>query len=159
MSASPDQVEYLAATTADLYADVERRLLELCARQLAVGQEAPGWAVAKLAAVAPLRRASDMLVDTLARGVDQEVRHVVADAYESGRHPALAELGVLGDDDRRTVAERTPQAQAVDRLAAETIETVTATHPGAGRGRGCPGCRAPVRHEQRVLPVEAGPEQ
>lgn len=130
MPVSPDQVEYLAATTADLYGDVERRLLELCARQLAIGQEAPGWAVAKLAAVAPLRRAADMLLDTLAGGVDEEVRHVVAEAYESGRHSALAELGVLGDDDRRTVAERTPQAQAVDRLAAETIETVTATHRG-----------------------------
>ncbi|MEV0657145.1 phage minor capsid protein [Streptomyces sp. NPDC050395] len=134
MPVSPDQVEYLAATTADLYADVERRLLELCARQLAIGQEAPGWAVAKLAAVAPLRRAADTLLDTLARGVDEEVRHVVAEAYDSGRHSALAELGVLGDDDRRTVAERTPQAQAVDRLAAETIETVTATHRGILRG-------------------------
>ncbi|MEV7458776.1 hypothetical protein [Streptomyces rubiginosohelvolus] len=71
-----------------------------------------------------------MLLDTLARGVDEELWHVVADAYESGRHSTLAELGVLGDDDRRTVAERTPQAQAVDRLAAETIETVTATHRG-----------------------------
>ncbi|WP_406013044.1 phage minor capsid protein [Streptomyces sp. NBC_00984] len=134
MPVSPDQVEYLAATTADLYADVERRLLELCARQLAIGQEAPGWAVAKLGAVAPLRRAADTLLDTLARGVDEEVRHVVAEAYDSGRHSALAELGVLGDDDRRTVAERTPQAQAVDRLAAETIETVTATHRGILRG-------------------------
>ncbi|MGY4901475.1 hypothetical protein [Streptomyces sp. 900116325] len=35
---------------------------------------------------------------------------------------------MLSDDDRRTVAKRTPQAQAVDPLAAETIETVTATH-------------------------------
>ncbi|MGW1770647.1 phage minor capsid protein [Streptomyces sp. NPDC002104] len=130
MPVSPDQVEYLAAHTADLYADVERRLLALCARQLAVGMEAPGWAVAKLGAVAPLRRAADMLLDSLAGPVDKEVRRVVAEAYESGRHSALAELGVLGDDDRRTVAERTPQAQAVDRLAAETIETVTATHRG-----------------------------
>ncbi|MFI9203326.1 phage minor capsid protein [Streptomyces sp. NPDC053048] len=130
MPVSPDQVEYLAATTADLYADVERRLLALCARQLAAGMEAPGWAVAKLGALAPLRRAADMLLDTLAGTVAQEVRRVVAEAYTSGRHSALAELGVLGDADRRTVAERTPQAQAVDRLAAETIETVTATHRG-----------------------------
>ncbi len=130
MPVSPDQVEYLAATTADLYADVEQRLLALCARQLAVGMEAPGWAVAKLAAVAPLRRAADMLLDTLAGNVDQEVRHVVAEAYQAGRHSALAELGVLSDENRRRVADLTPQAQAVDRLAAETIETVTATHRG-----------------------------
>lgn len=134
MPVSPNQVEYLAATTADLYADVERRLLALCARQLAAGMEAPGWAVAKLGALGPLRRAADMLLDSLAGTVDQEVRRVVAEAYESGRHSAVAELGVLGDDDRRTVAERTPQAHAVDRLAAETVETVTATHRGILRG-------------------------
>ncbi|MCQ8829852.1 phage minor capsid protein [Streptomyces malaysiensis] len=127
---SPDQVEYLAATTADLYAEVEQRLLALVARQLAAGMEAPGWAVAKLAAIAPLRRAADALLDVLAGQVDAEVRHVVAEAYESGRHSALAELGVLADENRRTVAEHTPQAQAVDRLTAETIETVTATHRG-----------------------------
>ncbi|MEV8055162.1 phage minor capsid protein [Streptomyces antimycoticus] len=130
---SPDQVEYLAATTADLYADVEQRLLALVARQLAAGMEAPGWAVAKLAAIAPLRRAADALLNVLAGQVDAEVRHVIAEAYESGRHSALAELGVLADEDRRTVAEHTPQAQAVDRLAAETIETVTATHRGVLR--------------------------
>lgn len=134
MPVSPDQVEYLAAQTADLYADAEHRLLALCARQLAAGMEAPGWAVAKIGALSLLRRAAEMLLDALAGNVDQEVRRVVAEAYESGRHSALAELGVLGDDDRRTVAERTPQAQAVDRLAAETIETVTATHRGILRG-------------------------
>lgn len=130
MPVSPDQVEYLAATTADLYAEVEQRLLTLVARQLATGMEAPGWAIAKLGALSPLRRAADALLDVVAGQVDAEVRHVVAEAYESGRHSALAELGVLADEDRRTVAEHTPQARAVDRLAAETIETVTATHRG-----------------------------
>ncbi|MDT3395585.1 phage minor capsid protein [Streptomyces sp. B1866] len=130
MPVSPDQVEYLAATTSDLYADVEQRLLAVVARQLAAGLEAPGWAVAKLAALAPLRRAAEALLDTLAEQVGPEVRRVVAEAYESGRHSALAELGVLRDDERRTVAEHTPQAGAVDRLAAETVQTVTATHRG-----------------------------
>ncbi|WP_330331941.1 hypothetical protein OHS33_20965 [Streptomyces sp. NBC_00536] len=37
MPISPDQVKYLGAHTADLYADVEQRLLALYARQLAVG--------------------------------------------------------------------------------------------------------------------------
>ncbi|MCM2420299.1 phage minor capsid protein [Streptomyces sp. RKAG293] len=131
---SPRQVEYLAAVTADLYADVERRLLALCARQLAAGMEAPGWAVAKLAAVAPLRRRADTLLDTLAGRVHTEVRHAVAEAYDSGWHSALAELDVLSDHDRRLTAERTPNTRAVDRLAAETIETVTATHRGILRG-------------------------
>ncbi|UUN29435.1 phage minor capsid protein [Streptomyces sp. FIT100] len=128
MPVSPDQVEYLAAHTADLYADAEQRLLALVAQQLAAGLEAPGWAVAKLAALGPLRRAADMLLGTLAGQVSDEVRQVVAEAYDSGRTSALEELGVLSDEDRRTVAERTPGTQAVDRLAAETAELITSTH-------------------------------
>ncbi|MFH8403744.1 phage minor capsid protein [Streptomyces sp. NPDC018019] len=130
MPVSPDQVEYLAAVTADLYADVERRLLELCARQLAAGLDAPGWAVAKLAAVSPLRRAADVLLGALAGTVDTEVRHAVAEAYTAGRASALEELDALPEEELRTVAERTPHARAVDRLAAETIDTVTSTHRG-----------------------------
>ncbi|KAA6220636.1 phage capsid protein [Streptomyces albofaciens JCM 4342] len=130
MPVSPDQVEYLAAVTADLYAGVERQLLELCARQLAAGLDAPGWAVAKLAALSPLRRAADVLLGALAGTVDTEVRHAVAEAYDAGRASALEELDALPDEDRRTVAERTPHARAVDRLAAETIDTVTSTHRG-----------------------------
>lgn len=72
-----------------------------------------------------------MLLDSVAGTVGLEVRRVVAEAYGSGRHSALTEPG---DDDRRTVAEHTPQAQAVDRLAVETAETVTATHRGILRG-------------------------
>ncbi|WP_280118993.1 phage minor capsid protein [Streptomyces albofaciens] len=113
--------------TADLYAGVERQLLELCARQLAAGLDAPGWAVAKLAALSPLRRAADVLLGALAGTVDTEVRHAVAEAYDAGRASALEELDALPDEDRRTVAERTPHARAVDRLAAETIDTVTST--------------------------------
>ncbi|MGW7514791.1 phage minor capsid protein [Streptomyces sp. NPDC054796] len=128
MPIHPGMVEPLAERTRDLYADAERRLFELIARQLAAGLEAPGWAERKLAAVQQLRRASQAVVDQLGTAVDLEVFEVVAEAYNVGHRSAVAELGALDDDGRRLVDEIAPQAQAVDRIAAETVDRITSTH-------------------------------
>lgn len=130
MPVAPDLVEDLSARTYDLYADAEERLLGIVARQLAAGYEAPGWAQRKLAAIQPLRRAAQAVVDELGRAVQLEVFDVVAEAYNRGHRSALAELGALPDEARRLVDEITPGAQAVDRLAHEAVEVVTATHRG-----------------------------
>lgn len=66
MPVSPWMAEDLSTSVRDLYADAEQRLLGIVARQLADGFEAPGWAVAKLADVQPLRRAAQGVVDALA---------------------------------------------------------------------------------------------
>ena len=121
-------VEPLAERTRDLYAQAEERLLGIIARQLADGLEAPGWAERKLASVQALRRASQAVVDELGRAVQLEVFDVVAESYNAGHRAAVAELGALSDDARRLVDEITPQAQAVDRLAQETVDVVTSTH-------------------------------
>ncbi|MBC9714068.1 phage capsid protein [Streptomyces sp. TRM66268-LWL] len=121
-------VEPLAEHTRDLYADAEARLLGIIARQLAAGLDAPGWVERKLAAVQQLRRASQAVVDELGRAVTLEVFDVVAEAYNTGHRAAVAELGALSDDARRLVDEVTPNAQAVDRLAGETVDVVTSTH-------------------------------
>ncbi|MDX3214564.1 phage capsid protein [Streptomyces sp. ME02-6991-2B] len=128
MAVSPDQVEYLAAQTADLYADAETRLFAIIARQLAAGLESPGWAAAKLAAIQPLRRAAGDLLDSLAGTVSTQVRDAVAEAYNSGRASALDELGGIFGEERRTVLDQVPGLRGVDRLAAETIALVTDTH-------------------------------
>ena len=130
MPVSPDMTEDLSARTYDLYADAEERLLGIVARQLADGFEAPGWAQRKLAAIQPLRRAAQSVVDELGRAVSLEVFDVVAEAYNRGHRAAVAELGALPDAARRLVDEITPNAQAVDRLAHEAVELVTATHRG-----------------------------
>ncbi|RAJ61691.1 minor capsid protein 2 [Streptomyces sp. Amel2xB2] len=130
MPVSPDMVEDLFARTYDLYADAEERLLGIVARQLAAGLEAPGWAQRKLAAIQPLRRVAQAVVDELDRAVTLEVFDVVAEAYNRGHRAAVAELGALPDDARRLVDELTPNAQAVDRLAHGAVELVTATHRG-----------------------------
>ncbi|MFE0877309.1 phage minor capsid protein [Streptomyces smyrnaeus] len=128
MSIHPGMVEPLAERTRDLYAGAEERLLGIIARQLAAGLDAPGWAERKLAAIQQLRRASQAVVDELGKATSLDVFDVVAESYNIGHRAAVAELGALDDDARRLVDEVTPQAQAVDRIAQETVDRLTATH-------------------------------
>jgi hypothetical protein len=121
-------VEPLAETTRDMYSAAEERLLGIIARQLAAGLDAPGWVEAKLAAVQPLRRAAQAVVDELGRATQLEVFDAVAEAYNVGHRAAVAELGALSDDARALVDDRVPNAQAVDRVAQEAVDVVTATH-------------------------------
>jgi hypothetical protein len=128
MSIHPGMVEPLAERTRDLYAQAEERLLGIVARQLAAGLDAPGWAERKLAAVQQLRRAAQAVVDELGRATQLEVWDAVAEAYNVGHRAAVAELGALSDDARALVDDRVPNAQAVDRVAQEAVDVVTARH-------------------------------
>lgn len=130
MPVAPDMVEDLSARTYDLYADAEERLLGIVARQLAAGYDAPRWAQRKLGAIQQLRRSAQAVVDELGRAVELEVFDVVAESYNRGHRAAVAELGALPNEARRLVDEITPNAQAVDRLAHESVDLVTATHRG-----------------------------
>ncbi|MGW2063467.1 phage minor capsid protein, partial [Streptomyces sp. NPDC001937] len=121
-------VEDLAAGTRDLYAAAEEHLLGIIARQLADGLDAPGWAERKLAAVQAVRRASQAVVGELGKATTLDVFDAVASAYNTGHRAAVAELGALSDDARHLVDDVTPNAQAVDRLAQETVDRITATH-------------------------------
>ncbi|MFC5720363.1 phage minor capsid protein [Streptomyces gamaensis] len=126
--------ESLSAGVRDLYADAEARLLGIVARQLAVGLEAPGWAVAKLADIQPLRRAAQSVVEELGKATSLEVFDAVSEAYNAGSRAGLDELGALADEYARRIAESTPNARAVDRLAHETVDLVKQTHRGILRG-------------------------
>ncbi|MFB6846214.1 phage minor capsid protein [Streptomyces sp. NPDC056373] len=128
MPIHPGMVEPLAERTRDLYADAELRLLQIIARQLADGLEAPGWAERKLAAVQALRRSAQSVVDELGKAVRLDVFDAVAESYNRGHRAAVAELGALSDRARQLVDDVTPNAQAVDRLAVEAVQLVTATH-------------------------------
>ncbi|WP_328306397.1 phage capsid protein [Streptomyces sp. NBC_00442] len=128
MPIHPGKVEPLAERTRDLYEEAERRLLGIIARQLADGLEAHGWATRKLSAVQQVRRASQAVVDELGKAVTLDVFDAVSEAYNTGHRAAVAELGALSDDARALVDDVTPNAQAVDRLAQETVDRLTATH-------------------------------
>ncbi|QHF97923.1 phage capsid protein [Streptomyces sp. NHF165] len=134
MPIHPGTVEPLAERIHDLYADAEAQLLGIVARRLADGYDAPGWVEKKLADVQALRRAAQSVVDELGKATELEVFDVVAEAYNAGARAGLAELGALADEDARRIAESTPNARAVDRLAHETVERVTETHRGILRG-------------------------
>ncbi|MFD7716185.1 phage minor capsid protein [Streptomyces sp. NPDC059814] len=134
MPIHPGMVEDLSAGVRDLYADAERRLLGIVARQLADGFEAPGWATNKLRDIQALRRGAQGVVDALGSAMQLDVFDVVAEAYNTGARAGLAELGALHDNDLRRIAETTPNTRAVDRLAQETVDLVTATHRGILRG-------------------------
>ncbi|MFF4751821.1 phage minor capsid protein [Streptomyces sp. NPDC001270] len=121
-------VEPAAERTRNLYASAEQRLLGIIARQLADGLDAPGWAERKLAAVQALRRSAQAVVDELGKAVTLDVFGSVAEAYNTGHRAAVAELGALSDAARRLVDDVTPNAQAVDRLAEETVNLLTDRH-------------------------------
>lgn len=128
MAIHPGMVEPLAERTRDLYAAAELRLLGNIARQLADGLHAPGWAERKLTSVTALRRSAQGVVDELGKTVRLDVFDAIAEAYNTGHRAAVAELGSLPDRARQLVDEITPNAQAVDSLAQETVDVVTSTH-------------------------------
>ncbi|MCR8576167.1 phage minor capsid protein [Streptomyces sp. Isolate_219] len=128
MAIHPGMVEPLAERTRDLYAAAEERLLGIIARQLAADLDAPGWTERKLAAIQAFRRSAQGVVDELGKATTLEVFDVVAEAYNEGHQAAVAEIGALSDQARALVDDVTPNAQAVDRLAQETVDRVTSTH-------------------------------
>ncbi|MEU8680780.1 phage minor capsid protein [Streptomyces sp. NPDC048611] len=134
MPIHPGMVEDLSAGVRYLYADAEQRLLGIVARQLADRFEAPGWATNKLRDIQALRRGAQGIVDALGSAMQLDVFDVVAEAYNTGARAGLAELGALHDNDLRRIADTTPNTRAIDRLAQETVDLVTATHRGILRG-------------------------
>lgn len=93
---------------------------------LAIG--ARGWVERKLAAVQAVRRATQGVVEEMGKAVRLDVFDVVAESYNTGHRSAVAESGALSDDARRLVDDVTPNAQAVDRPAAETVDLLTERH-------------------------------
>lgn len=128
MAIHPGMVEPLAERTRDLYAQAETRLLEIIARSLAADLDSPAWAERKLAAVQALRRASQAVVDELAKTVTTEVHDAVAESYNVGHEAAVAELGALSPELRALVSDLAPNVADVDRIAEETVAVVTAPH-------------------------------
>jgi hypothetical protein len=125
-------VEELSAGVRGWYADAERRLLDSSTRQLVAGYEAPGWATTELADTQPLRRTAQQIVDALGTAMGLEVHDAVTEAYNASSRAGPAELGALHGADARRIAESTPNARAVDRLAHEAVERVTATRNPEG---------------------------
>lgn len=128
MPVSPDLAAGLARATVDIYADAERILLARIARAIGADLDAPAWAEQKLMQVQLLRLQAQALLDSLTGQVEQAVAEAVVTAYNRGTAAAVSDLaGVLGVA-LEDVADPVPGSAAVQRLAAEAITQVTATH-------------------------------
>lgn len=132
MPVSPTLAENLAGTVLDLYLDAEQALLARIARSLAEGIDAPGWAERQLLLVQTYRARAARLLAEVERSAAAAVGDAVQTAWNRGTAAALADLQKLGQLDPAgalTLDQVLPGARAVERLAAETISTVTATTP------------------------------
>lgn len=129
MPVSPTLAENLAATVLDLYLDAEQALLTRIARSLAEGVDAPGWAERQLLLVQAYRARAARVLGEVERRAESAVGDAVRTAWNRGTAAALADLGELDPAGPVPLDQVLPGAQAVERLAAETISAVTATHP------------------------------
>ncbi|MCB5168006.1 phage minor capsid protein [Streptomyces bambusae] len=118
MPVSPALAEDLAAAISMLYEDAELALIDILRRAVAEGIDSPRWAELKARTVGDLREAVEEVAASLEQDATGAVAAALAVAYDRGQQAAVAELGAL-DTGREAQARRvTPNAPAVDRLAA-----------------------------------------
>lgn len=121
MPVSRSTAEGLARSVADAYAEAERAMMELIAKRLAAGADAPDWAVKKLNQMAALKLQMETLIADLEREAITGVTTALTEAYQRGGLAALADLGKDG------VIEPLAGRHAIEMLVAETITNLSAT--------------------------------
>lgn len=125
MPVHPGYAESLAGPILDLYADAEQRLLERIAKALAAEIDAPDWAERKLIQIQLLQaQASGMLRDLSGKS-SEAIAEAILKAYNRGTALAVADLAKLLD---AGPAGLPPGLPAVERLVAEAVSGVSATH-------------------------------
>lgn len=119
MPVSRQTAEGLAARVADVYADLEVRLLSLIASYLQRGIDAPDWVNAKLLELQTFRRRAERLI---AAGEDEAVRLLIGTvyaAYNQGQASAQGDLdGILPDGEMP--APRHAERAVASMVAAQT---------------------------------------
>lgn len=129
MPVSPTLAENLAGTVLDLYLDAEQALLQRIARSLARDLDAPAWAERQLLLIQAHRAQAARVLTQVERSATAAVGDAVRTAWNRGTAAALADLRELDPAGPLTLDQVLPGARAVDRLVAETVAQVTATHP------------------------------
>lgn len=123
MPADPDELDAIAATVAQVYAEAETTLVRLVARHLDGDAEAPEWVTTKLGAVKALRRSVTAVLAALQADSSTALREAAAAAYRNGWSSVGAELVVewfpksgIGQD-AKAAAKDLPGFGAVEALA------------------------------------------
>jgi hypothetical protein len=126
MAVDYTDVDAIAATVADIYAQGEQALIAALTRQLGAGgfdDDTSVWAARKLTEVRALARAAQLIVDELQRDGNTAVRQAVADGLRSGNATAVVDLAEahIGDTGPAARAASSATGAAVQALADATV--------------------------------------
>ena len=119
---SPEYLEMVSKTIADLYADATASMIRLVARRLANGIDGDGWAEQKLLEMLRLRADADAVVAQLQGVVSDAVTDAIEQAAAQGARTATTELALTAPLSTST------NTAAVQALARATISDLERTH-------------------------------
>lgn len=122
--ADPELAARLAKQLVDLYARCEADLIAAVARRAARGITQPGWAEAKLAETAALRREAEARLAQLQADLPDLVADTVGRAHQTGVEQATRDLRHVGID----VGFGHTNTAAVDAIARQAAGDLEATH-------------------------------
>lgn len=125
---SPEYVEQVAKTVADLYGDATADMIRTVARRLARGIDGDGWAEAKLVELLQLRADAQAIVAQLTETMPTAVTDAIETAAAKGRTVAATELKLSAPITTRV------NTAAIEALARETVDRLAVTHLQILRG-------------------------
>jgi hypothetical protein len=131
MALTGDQIEAVTRGTVDLYRGAEHAILAEVTRRLAAGQDAPDWAVTRLAALGSLRQAVERVLTLVAGRAPDLIHEMLAAAYRSGQGIATRDLpaALLRDaPDLARAAGTVPRIAVVENLASALVTDIEAKH-------------------------------
>jgi GNAT superfamily N-acetyltransferase len=140
MPITPDEIAAISKETVDLYRGAESAILREVTRRLAVGMDAPDWAVTRLGAVSTLRKTVASVLQLVLGKAAISIRELLALAYRGGQAEATtgipARLLPRDPDAVRAaavVAGTVPRAGVIENLAAALVQDVGQRHSNVVR--------------------------
>ncbi|RGC68430.1 Phage minor capsid protein 2 [Micromonospora sp. MW-13] len=131
MALTGEQIEDVTRGAVDLYRGAEQAILAEVTRRLAAGQDAPDWAVTRLAALGSLRQATERILALVAGRAPDLITEMLAAAYRSGQGIATRDLpaSLLRDaPDLASAAGTVPRIGVVESLAGALVADIEAKH-------------------------------
>lgn len=131
MALTGEQIEDVTRGAVDLYRTAEQAILAEVTRRLAAGQDAPDWALTRLAALGSLRIAVERILSLIAGRAPDLITEMLAAAYRSGQGIATRDLpaALLRDAaDLTGAAQTVPRIAVVESLAAALVADIEAKH-------------------------------
>ncbi|WKU03746.1 phage minor capsid protein [Micromonospora sp. HUAS LYJ1] len=131
MALTGEQIEDVTRGAVDLYRSAEQAILAEVTRRLAAGQDAPDWAVTRLAALGSLRESTERILALVAGRAPNLVGEMLAAAYRTGQGIATRDLPatLLRDaPDLARAVQTVPRLSVVESLAGALVADISAKH-------------------------------